>query len=145
MSPRRGSRVRPQGHAATERGRAAAATVIAAVNGFAFGGAANWPLPATFASRRRTHDSRNQKWLGIPPGWGGTQRLPALVGPGLAAEMIYTGRQVDAEEALRIGLVNAVHPLDQLSRRRESWRPRSRETVPLRCARKAAHWHDLSW
>ena len=52
--------------------------------------------------------------LGIPPGWGGTQRLPRLIGPGYAAELIYTGRHVHADEALRIGLVNAVYPLDQL-------------------------------
>src|SRR5690606_17218342 len=52
--------------------------------------------------------------LGIPPGWGATQRLTRLVGPGLAAEIILTGRRVKADEALRIGLVNAVFPLDQL-------------------------------
>ena len=52
--------------------------------------------------------------LGIPPGWGGTQRLTRLVGPGLAAEIVLTGRRVKADEALRIGLVNAVHPLEQL-------------------------------
>jgi enoyl-CoA hydratase len=52
--------------------------------------------------------------LGIPPGWGGTQRLVRAVGPGMAAEMILTGRRVKADEALRIGLVNAVLPLAEL-------------------------------
>jgi len=47
--------------------------------------------------------------LGIIPGWGGTQRLARVCGLGVAKELIFTGRTVDAEEALRIGLVNAVH------------------------------------
>jgi enoyl-CoA hydratase len=52
--------------------------------------------------------------LGIIPGFGGTQRLSRLVGPGVARELIYTGDHVDAQEALRIGLVNKVVPLDKL-------------------------------
>ena len=51
---------------------------------------------------------------GICPGWGATQRLPRIVGPGIAAELIFTGRRVTAEEALRIGLVNAVYPAETL-------------------------------
>ena len=47
--------------------------------------------------------------LGIIPGWGGTQRLARVCGLGVAKELIFTGRTVDADEALRIGLVNAVH------------------------------------
>ena len=52
--------------------------------------------------------------LGITPGFGGTQRLARLVGPGMAKQMIYTARNIKADEALRIGLVNAVYPLDEL-------------------------------
>lgn len=52
--------------------------------------------------------------LGIIPGWGGTQRLPRLVGTGLARELIFTGRIIGAEEALRIGLVNQVVPCEDL-------------------------------
>ena len=89
--------------------------VIAAVNGYAFGGgcevalACDIRLAATNAVFAQPEVS-----LGIPPGWGGTQRLPRLIGPGMAAELILSGRRVRADEALRISLVNAVHELADL-------------------------------
>ncbi len=52
--------------------------------------------------------------LGITPGFGGTQRLARLVGMGMAKQMLYTARSIDAKEAYRIGLVNAVYPLEEL-------------------------------
>ena len=52
--------------------------------------------------------------LGITPGFGGTQRLARLVGPGMAKQMIYTARNIKADEAYRIGLVNAVYPQEEL-------------------------------
>ncbi|MCD7857988.1 MAG: enoyl-CoA hydratase-related protein, partial [Clostridiales bacterium] len=52
--------------------------------------------------------------LGITPGFGGTQRLARLVGPGMAKQLIYTARNIKADEALRIGLVNAVYPVEEL-------------------------------
>src|SRR5262249_49180369 len=55
--------------------------------------------------------------IGVIPGWGGTQRLARAVGAGLAKDLILTGRTIDAAEALRIGLVSAVHPADQLLER----------------------------
>ena len=89
--------------------------VIAAVNGYAFGGGCELAIACDIRlASQNARFAQPEVGLGIPPGWGGTQRLPRLIGPGLAAEMIYTGRHVHAEEALRIGLVNAVHPLDQL-------------------------------
>ena len=89
--------------------------VIAAVNGYAFGGGCELAIACDIRlASENARFAQPEVSLGIPPGWGGTQRLPRLIGPGLAAEMIYTGRHVHAEEALRIGLVNAVHPLDQL-------------------------------
>jgi enoyl-CoA hydratase len=88
---------------------------IAAVNGFAFGGGCELALAVDIRLAAATAIfAQPEVSLGIPPGWGATQRLPRLVGPGLAAELIFTGRRVDAAEALRIGLVNAVYPADQL-------------------------------
>src|SRR5215216_1925886 len=89
--------------------------VIAAVNGYAFGGGCELAIACDIRlASDNARFAQPEVSLGIPPGWGGTQRLPRLIGPGLAAEMIYTGRQVHADEAHHIGLVNAVHPPDQL-------------------------------
>jgi enoyl-CoA hydratase len=83
---------------------------IAAVNGFALGGGCELALACDIR-----YASSNAKLgqpevnLGIIPGWGGTQRLARVCGLGVAKELIFTGRVVDADEALRIGLVNAVH------------------------------------
>jgi enoyl-CoA hydratase/carnithine racemase len=85
--------------------------VIAAVTGFALGGGCELALCADF--RFAAADARlgqPEVLLGVIPGAGGTQRLPRLVGVARAKELIYTGRQVDADEALRIGLVDAVFP-----------------------------------
>jgi enoyl-CoA hydratase len=83
---------------------------IAAINGFALGGgcelAVACDLRYAASSAKLGQPEVN---LGIIPGWGGTQRLARLSGLGIAKELIFTGRIVDAEEALRIGLVNAVH------------------------------------
>ena len=83
---------------------------IAAVNGFALGGGCELALACDIR-----YASSNAKLgqpevnLGIIPGWGGTQRLARVCGLGVAKELIFTGRTVDSEEALRIGLVNALH------------------------------------
>lgn len=89
--------------------------VIAAVNGFALGGGCELALAADIriASENAVF-AQPEVGLGICPGWGATQRLPRIVGPGMAADLIFTGRRVPAEEALRIGLVNAVHSADDL-------------------------------
>ncbi len=85
--------------------------VIAAVTGYALGGGCELALTADF--RVSADDARwgqPEILLGIIPGAGGTQRLPRLVGPAKAKDLIYTGRFVDAREALEIGLVDAVVP-----------------------------------
>jgi enoyl-CoA hydratase len=83
---------------------------IAAVNGFALGGGCELALACDIryaaSSAKLGQPEVN---LGIIPGWGGTQRLARVCGLGIAKELIFTGRVVGAEEALRIGLVNAVH------------------------------------
>ena len=82
---------------------------IAAINGFALGGGCELALACDLryaASRAKLGQPEIN--LGIVPGWGGTQRLARVCGIGVAKDLIFSGRTVDAEEALRIGLVNAV-------------------------------------
>ncbi len=82
---------------------------VAAVNGFALGGGCELALACDLryaSSRARLGQPEIE--LGIIPGWGGTQRLARVCGLAVAKELVYSGRLVDAEEALRIGLVNAV-------------------------------------
>jgi enoyl-CoA hydratase len=82
---------------------------IALVNGYAFGGGSEFALSCTF--RLATANAKfglPEIKLGLIPGYGGTQRLPRLIGQARAMEMILTGRTVGAEEALRIGLVNRI-------------------------------------
>jgi enoyl-CoA hydratase len=83
---------------------------IAAVNGFALGGGCELALACDIRyAAGGAKLGQPEVNLGIIPGWGGTQRLARVCGLGIAKELIFTGRVVDAEEALRIGLVNAVH------------------------------------
>ena len=95
--------------------------VIAAVNGYALGGGCELALACHFR-----YASDNAKFgqpeinLGILPGYGGTQRLARLINTGYANEMILTGNTIDANEALRIGLVNKVYPQNELLTRVEA-------------------------
>ena len=83
---------------------------IAAVNGFALGGGCELALACDIRYASSTAKlGQPEVNLGIIPGWGGTQRLARACGLGIAKELIFTGRTVNADEALRIGLVNAVH------------------------------------
>ncbi len=89
--------------------------VIAAVNGFAFGGGLELAMSADIRlAAESAVMGLTETRLAIIPGAGGTQRLPRLVGKGKAKELIFTGRRIDAAEALDIGLVNHIYPLDQL-------------------------------
>jgi enoyl-CoA hydratase len=89
--------------------------VIAAVNGFALGGGCELAMACHIrvASENAKFGQPEVK-LGIGPGYGGTVRLPRLVGRGRALELLLTGAMIDAQEALRIGLVNRVVPADRL-------------------------------
>jgi len=88
---------------------------IAAVNGFALGGGTEIAMSCDmrFASEKARF-GQPEILIGLIPGWGGTQRLPRLIGMGRAKEIILGGEQVDAKRAYEIGLVNRVYPADQL-------------------------------
>lgn len=89
--------------------------VIAAVNGFALGGGCELAMAChiRIASENAKFGQPEVK-LGISPGYGGTVRLPRLIGRGRALELLLTGQMIDAQEAWRLGLVNRVLPADQL-------------------------------
>jgi enoyl-CoA hydratase len=94
--------------------------IIAAVNGFALGGGCEISLACHIRIASETaRFGQPEVLLGILPGWGGTQRLPRIVGVGIANEIITTGRMVNAIEAKEIGLANHVVPLEELKQKCE--------------------------
>ena len=89
--------------------------VIAAVNGFALGGGCELALSCDLrVASEAAAFGQPESTLGIMPCFGGTQRLPRLIGAGIAKEMIYTGKFIKADEALRVGLVNRVVTAEEL-------------------------------
>jgi 3-hydroxypropionyl-coenzyme A dehydratase len=83
--------------------------VIAAINGFALGGGCELALVCDIRlCSNNAKIGQPEVTIGIPPGWGGTQRLLRIIGPAKAKEMIFTGKMINAEEAYKIGLVNEV-------------------------------------
>ena len=99
--------------------------VIAAINGFALGGGCELAMAChiRIASENAKFGQPEVK-LGIAPGYGGTQRLPRLVGKGVALQLILTGEMIDAQEAYRIGLVNKVVPAGELEAAAKEWAER---------------------
>ena len=88
--------------------------VIAAINGFALGGGCELALVCDIRlCSTNAKIGQPEVTIGIPPGWGGTQRLLRIIGPAKAKEMIFTGKMINAEEAYKIGLVNDVINLTQ--------------------------------
>ncbi|HEX3900092.1 MAG TPA: enoyl-CoA hydratase-related protein [Mycobacteriales bacterium] len=114
--------------------------VVAAINGYALGGGCELAL---CADRRIAAEDATlgqpEILLGIIPGAGGTQRLPRLVGPAKAKDIIYTGRFVKADEALAIGLVDEVVPADQVYDAAVKWASQfsNAPTYALRAAKEA--------
>ena len=89
--------------------------VIAAINGFALGGGCEISMSCDIRiCSENAVFGQPEVGLGITPGFGGTQRLARLVGAGMAKQMIYSARNIKADEAFRIGLVNAVYTLEEL-------------------------------
>ena len=83
--------------------------VIAAVNGYALGGGCELAMVCDIRiASSNAKMGQPEVTIGIPPGWGGTQRLMRLVGPAKAKELVFTGKMISAEEALQLGLVNRV-------------------------------------
>ncbi len=111
-----------QAHAFAELGGTLGAAIeasrlpyIAAVNGFAFGGGCELAMACDFIHASATAKfGQPEVKLGVIPGFGGTQRLARRVGVAKAKELCFTGDTIDATEALRIGLVDAVHPREEL-------------------------------
>ncbi|WP_447555631.1 enoyl-CoA hydratase-related protein [Vreelandella sp. EE22] len=94
--------------------------VVALVNGFCLGGGCELALACDWAvASDNAVFGQPEVLLGVIPGFGGTQRLPRRVGPAMAIDLVTTGRKIDAQEALRIGLVNRVMPQAELERYEE--------------------------
>ena len=115
---------------------------IAAVNGFALGGGCELSMSCDI---RLCSDmavfGQPEVGLGITPGFGGTQRMARLIGPGKAKELIYTARNIKAPEALSVGLVQAVYPTDQLMAEAEKMASRIAGNAPIavRACKKAVN------
>ncbi len=115
LSVEQGKRTSRRGQQLFSRLESSRLFVIAGINGFALGGGLELALACDM--RIMAHEAKlglPEVSLGIIPGYGGTQRLTRVVGPGHAVELIASGRKIDAQYAWRIGLVNHVVPTDQL-------------------------------
>lgn len=89
--------------------------VIAAVNGFALGGGCELAMACDIRlASDQALFGQPEVGLGVTPGYGGTQRLPRLIGEGRAKELIYSANNINAEEAYRVGLVNHIYPAESL-------------------------------
>jgi enoyl-CoA hydratase/carnithine racemase len=114
--------------------------LIAAINGLAFGGGLEIALACDLRiASEKARFALPEVTLGLIPGWGGTQRLPRLIPQCKAAEMLFTGKPVDAQEAYRIGLVNCVVPPETVMTTAKDWAQIICQNGPLavRAAKKA--------
>jgi enoyl-CoA hydratase len=122
--------------------------VIACINGFALGGGCEIAMACTMrVASENARLGQPEVKLGIIPGYGGTQRLPRLVGKGLAMQLLLTGEMITAQEAHRIGLVNEVIPANQLIARAEAIAQSIIKNAPLAiqyCLEAVNHGMELT-
>lgn len=115
MTPEQAAEFSALGHRAGDLMESAPFPILAAINGFALGGGCELALACDFAyASTKAKLGQPEVNLAVIPGFGGTQRLLRRVGLAMARELVYTGKMIDAAEALRIGLVNAVFEPDEL-------------------------------
>ena len=121
--------------------------VIAAIQGFALGGGCELAMACTLRiASERARLGQPEVKPGLIPGYGGTQRLPRLVGKGTALKLLLTGDMVGAEEAFRIGLVDEVVPAEALMSRAEALARAIAQQAPLAvagCLRAVDAGYDL--
>lgn len=115
LTPLRGRETALFGQAIFRRIERFPRPVVAAVNGFALGGGCELALACHMrVASENAQFGQPEVNLGLIPGYGGTQRLPRLVGRGIALEILVTGERIGAQRAYEVGLANAVVPLDQV-------------------------------
>lgn len=121
MSPREAKLFSLRGHEVMQQVADFPVPVIAAVNGFALGGGLELALACDIRlGSSRAKLGQPEITLGITPGFAGTARLGRLIGPSRAKELLFTGRTIGAEEALRYGLLDHIHEPEQLLERAEA-------------------------
>ncbi len=121
--------------------------VLAAINGFALGGGLEVALACDILlASEKAKVGLPETTLAVVPGFGGTQRLPRRVGPGWAKRLMFTGEILDAESALAIGLVDSIHPADELLEDAKSLARQAIKNGPLavkECKRLVDHGMDM--
>ncbi|HEX3913258.1 MAG TPA: enoyl-CoA hydratase-related protein [Steroidobacteraceae bacterium] len=147
LSATDGQRLAQRGQAVFRRIETCGKPVIAAIQGFALGGGCELAMACTIRiASERARLGQPEVKLGLVPGYGGTQRLPRLVGKGAALKLLLTGDMVGAEEAFRIGLVDEVVPAEALIPRAETLARAIAQQAPLAvaaCLRAVDGGYDL--
>jgi enoyl-CoA hydratase len=147
LSATDGQRLAQRGQAVFRRIETCGKPVIAAIQGFALGGGCELAMACTIRiASERARLGQPEVKLGLVPGYGGTQRLPRLVGKGAALKLLLTGDMVGAEEAFRIGLVDEVVPSEALVSRAETLARAIAQQAPLAvaaCLRAVNGGYDL--